>query len=359
MSRTWSLAATVALPLLFPPLAASAATIGVVAPTSGPYALLGAQVTAGARAAADATGDTLVEIGEDCEADAPAAGVAQRLVEADADAAIGFLCGETLTGALPQLATAGIPVITLSVRSNILMEDALREDWPLFRLSPADGDEAERISEIILERWSAEPIALIDDGTIYGRELTSSIRRQIESSGLTPVFVDTYRPGQEQQLALVRRLAQAGARRIIVGGDRNDAAVIARDAAQENVPLQILGGDTMRAADRPVPLPDGAMAVALPDYSALPSAADAATTLRGRGVVPEGYALPAYAAVQIVGQAVSAAGSQPLTQVLLATQFQSAIGPVDFDERHELTRNPLRLQEWRGDRFVAVDVPTE
>lgn len=358
MSRTWSLAATVALPLLFPPLAASAATIGVVAPTSGPYALLGAQVIAGARAAAEATGDTLVEIAEDCEADAPTA-VAPQLVEAGAVAAIGFLCGETLIGALPQLATAGIPVITLSVRSKILMEDALREDWPLFRLSPADGDEAERISEIILERWSAEPIALIDDGTIYGRELTSSIRRRIESSGLTPVFVDTYRPGQEQQLALVRRLARAGARRIVIGGDRNDAAIIARDAAEENIPLQVLGGDTMRAADRPASLPDGAMAVALPDYSALPSAADAATTLSGRGVVPEGYALPAYAAVQIVGQAVSAAGSQPLTEVLLATEFQSAIGPVDFDERHELAGNPLRLQEWRGDRFVAVDVPTE
>ncbi|MFN7103223.1 MAG: branched-chain amino acid ABC transporter substrate-binding protein [Pseudorhizobium sp.] len=358
MSRTWSLATAVALPLLFPPLAASAATIGVVAPTSGPYALLGAQAIAGARAAADATGDTLVEINEDCEAGAPTA-VAQRLIEAGAAAAIGFLCVETLSGALPQLATAGIPAVTLSVRSTILMEDALRENWPLFRLSPADGDEAERISEVILERWSAEPIALIDDGTIYGRELTSSVRRQIESGGLTPVFVDTYRPSQEQQVALVRRLAQAGATRIFVGGDRNDIAIIARDAAEENIPLQILGGDTMRAANRPVALRDGVMAVALPDYSAQPSATDAAATLRSASVEPEGYALPAYAAVQIVGQAVAAGSTQPLTEVLLATQFQSAIGPVDFDERHELAHNPLSLQEWRGNRFVTIDVATE
>ncbi len=44
---------------------ASAATIGVVAPKNGPYAMLGAQILDGARAAAGE--DTLVEVEESCE----------------------------------------------------------------------------------------------------------------------------------------------------------------------------------------------------------------------------------------------------------------------------------------------------
>ncbi|MCF6368472.1 branched-chain amino acid ABC transporter substrate-binding protein [Rhizobium sp. TRM95001] len=355
--RPWLLATMLALP---GPAAgpAMSATIGVVAPTSGSYALLGAQVVAGARAAAEETGDTLVEIDEVCD-DEASTSVADQLIEAQAVAAIGFLCSETLSKALPQLATAAIPAITLSVRSEILMEDALREDWPLFRLAPNEDDEAERISDVILQRWKAEPVALIEDGTIYGRELVSAVRRQIEENGLTPVFVDTYRPGQEQQLTLVRRLAKAGATRVFLGGDRNDVSVIARDAASENVALQIMGGDTLRAADRPVPLQEGVMAVAIPDYADLPSASAAAAEFRSNNVEPEGYTIPAYAAVQVVSQAAAASASQPLSEEFRSMTFETVIGPLSFGDDHELAQNPLRLQEWQAGRFVPVEVPTD
>jgi branched-chain amino acid transport system substrate-binding protein len=354
--RTCLFAAILALPgLAAHPV--SSATIGVVAPTSGSYALLGAQVLAGARAAAEESGHTLVEVEEVCD-DEASPSVAARLIEAEAIAAIGFLCSETLSRALPQLAPVAIPAITLSVRSEILMEDALREDWPLFRLAPNEDDEGERVSDVILQRWKAEPVALIEDGTIYGRELVSAVRGKIEENGLTPIFIDTYRPGQEQQLALVRRLAKAGVTRVFVGGDRNDVTVIARDAASESVPLQIMAGDTMRAADRPVPLQEGVMAVALPDYAALPSASAAVEALRANKLEPEGYTLPAYAAVQVVSQAVRN-GTPPLIETLQATTFETVIGSLSFGKNHELAQNPLHLQEWRNGRFVPVEVPTD
>ncbi|MFN7024405.1 MAG: branched-chain amino acid ABC transporter substrate-binding protein [Pseudorhizobium sp.] len=355
MKRTWLLATTLAL-LGVGPGGVDAAIIGVVAPTSGSYALLGAQVLAGARAAAEMTGDTLVEINEDCEAE-DATAVADQLTEAKAVAALGFLCSETLIGALPQLKAEGMPAITLSVRSSILMEDALRDDLPLFRMAPAEGDEAERISAVILDHWKAEPIALIEDGTIYGRELVSAVRGKIEEAGLAPVFVDTFRPGQEQQVALVRRLQKAGATHVFIGGDRTDISIIARDAAAENVGLQIMGGDTMRATNRPVPLREGTAAIALPDYSALPEASQAVEALRSRLIEPEGYVLPAYAAVQIMSQASRA--TPPMAQALQSLRFQTVIGTLSFGQDHELAENPLRLQEWRNGTFLPAEVPTD
>ena len=355
MKRVWLIATTVAL-LGMGPGAVDAAVIGVVAPTSGSFAPLGAQVLAGARAAAEMTGDSLVEINEDCDAE-DASDVANQLLAAKAVASFGFLCSETLTRALPQLKAAGIPAITLSVRSAILMEDALRDDLPFFRLAPAEGDEAERISEVILDRWKAEPIALIDDGTIYGRELVSAVRGTIEGAGLAPVFVDTFRPGQEQQVALVRRLKKAGATHVLIGGDRTDVSIIARDAAAENLSLKIMGGDTMRAADRPVPLREGVMAVALPNYMALPEASETVETLRSRLIEPEGYVLPSYAAVQVINQASRA--TPPLRQALQSLRFQTVIGTLSFGEDHELSENPLRLQEWRNGAFLPAVVPTD
>ena len=337
----------------------AAATIGVVAPQSGPYVLLGGQVLAGATAAAEIDGSRIVAIDETCEAGSGAA-VAQKLVAAKVDAAIGFLCAETLQDALPPLKTANVPAITVSVRSKLLMEDSLKFGWPLYRLAPADGAEADKLVEVILRDWQGKPFALIEDGTIHGRELAEAIRNALEQAGMKPMFSDTYRPGQEQQIALVRRLNRTGVTHVFVGGDRNDTATIARDAAAEKIKLTILGGDTMKAANQPQPLAEGVLAVTLPDYAAGPEATTVAAALRAKGIEPEGYALPAHAAVTVVQQAAAAARAQsrPIA-ALISGPYPTVIGPVAFDSRHELSVNPYRLRQWHDKRFVDPGPPTE
>lgn len=343
---------------------AHAAMIGVVAPKSGPYAALGTQIFEGARAAAAATGDTIVEIDESCE-EAGGSAAARLLAEAKAEIAVGFLCVETLASAMPALAASGVPAITLSVRSRILMEDALRNDWPLLRMAPSEAAEADALAEAILARWKAAPIAFIDDGTIYGRELVSTVRQKLEPLGIAPVFVDTLRPGQEQQIALVRRLQKAGATHVLIGADRNDIAIIARDAAEENIALTVLGGDAMRAANRPVPLRDGTLAVTLPEYRTVPDAQTIAATLQTRGIEPEGHVLPAYAAMQIAGQAAARADGddkdrgKALMAALLRERFETVIGEIGFSSTHERADNPYRLLEWRGGNFLAPTDPAE
>jgi branched-chain amino acid transport system substrate-binding protein len=173
------------------------------------------------------------------------------------------------------------------------------------------------------------------------------------------VFTDTFRPGQEQQVALVRRLAKAGATHVFVGGDRNDVSIIARDAASEKVALSLIAGDTMRAANRPVPLRDGVMAVALPDYSTLPSASKAVASLRAKNIDPDGYTLPAYAATELAHQAISASDGKAATAAIAAGRFTTAIGPIAFDKGHELKDNPFRLLEWRGSALVLSHPVTE
>ncbi|MBY5539629.1 ABC transporter substrate-binding protein [Rhizobium leguminosarum bv. viciae] len=339
---------------------AAGVTIGVVAPQNGPLALLGAQIAAGAGFEIQQSGNTLVAINETCEENSGAA-VADALVNAKVQVAVGFLCSETLEGALPKLKDANIPAITVSVRSRILMEDALKNGWPLFRAAPADGAEAAKVIEVILKDWAADPIALIEDGTIHGRELTEAVRNALEQNGLKPVFTDTYRPGQEQQIALVRRLKRAGATRVFIGGDRNDIAVIGRDAKAENIQLSILGGDAMRAANQPLPLADGVRAVALPEYALLPESAATADALRAKGVEPEGYVLTSLAAALIAGQAGQAAvaAGKPLQEMLLGTTFQTPVGAIAFTGAHELSQNPYRLLEWRGNGFFPPAAPTQ
>ncbi len=337
---------------------AAGISIGVVAPQNGTFASLGAQMIAGAKFQAQAASDALTTVDEPCTENSGQV-IADALIKAKVQIAIGFLCSDSLEGALPRLKDAGIPAITVSVRSHILMEDALKNGWPFFRLAPADSAEAKRIVGVILQNWASQPLALVDDGTIHGRELVDAVRTGLDENGLKPVFNDTLRPGQDQQISLVRRLKKAGATALLVGGDRSDVAIIARDAAADKDAMQIMGGDAMRAADQPVPLADGVLAVSIPDYASLPPAAQAAKTLRDAGVEPEGYVLPTAAAALIADQAVTAALAEktPVASKLIGTTWQTPIGPVAFGNDHELTENPYRLLEWRDHGFQPPVAP--
>ncbi|CUX07992.1 ABC transporter substrate-binding protein [Rhizobium oryzihabitans] len=336
---------------------ASAASIGIVAPQNGPYELLGQQVRQGAKAAAAKLGLDIVEIHESCE-DGSGGAIADGLVAAKVSAAIGFLCTETLQGVLPPLKAAAIPAITLSSRAPILMEDALKYGWPLFRLAPSDKAESDRAAEIILRDWKGHSIGLVDDGTIFSRDLVDRIRSTLEQNGLKPTFADTIRPGQEQQVALVRRLARTGITHVFIGAERNDVAIIARDAASENIPLTIMGGDAMNAANNPVALAQNVLAITRPAYDTLPSAQAVAGELRAANIEPEGYTLPAYAATELTAALAEAAQSQgkPAPEILASgTPFKTIIGDIVFNPSHEVSENPYRLQRWNGQRFEPAD----
>lgn len=335
---------------------ARSTTLGIVAPHDGPYEILGAQIRNGARMAAEAAGISFVEIDESCEEGSGGA-IGESLAAAQATAAVGFLCTETIAEALPALGNAGIATITLSSRSDILMEDALRKGWPLFRLAPSADSELEALRSVILRDWQGVPFALVEDGTVHNRELADQIRNALEEQGLKPLFIDTFRPGQEQQIALVRRLQRTGATHVFVAGDRSDISIMARDAASENIPLAILGGDVLKAADNPVHLLPGVYGVTLPDYSTRPEAAPALEKAAAAGVIPEGYTLPAWASVEIAVKAARDAAEQKksLAEILSSATFGTVIGPVSFSATHELSANPFVLQQWNGTAFIPAE----
>lgn len=355
--KTASLASLLCACLLVAcPATAAGLTFAVVAPQEGPLAILGQQVRDGARFAAEANGDTVMEIAEACD-ESDGAAIATQILAADAVAAVGFLCTEGLAASLPALAEAKVPAITLSVRSGILMEDALKKKWPLFRLAPGPKAEADKAVEIISRDWKSEPFSLIDDGTIHARELVETIRLRLEDVGMKAIFVDTFRPAQEQQLTLVRRLAKTGATHVFVGGDRADVAVIARDARIEKVPLALIGGEALLGADPLVPMTDGVEAIALPDYQTQPEGQPVAAAMKDKGIVADGYVLPAHAAVTALATAAAQGGD--LVDRLAGGSFATAIGTIAFGEDHELRENPYTLLVWRSGAFVPAKAAPE
>lgn len=329
--------------------------VGVAAPLSGPQAILGQQVRSGAELAAGATGVTLTISDDQCTAQGGAK-AALDFVAAEVAVATGFLCTEALEAALPVLKDANIPVITIGVRTDSVTDARAKTGWQVVRLGPRGSSERDASASILTRLWQNELFAIVDDGTIYGRELAESFRVAAEQAGLKPVFVDTFRPQLDNQVALIGRLRKAGATHVFVGGDGEDIAVMGRDAAAQGLPIVFAGGDTLRSAERSVPPATGTLMIAPPEWTALatPQVLSAFETAK---VAPGGYALPAYAAVEIASAAARIAGSsaKPLLDVLASNDFSTAIGNFRFDAKGDLSQDLYRLFRFDGSKYVPEE----
>jgi branched-chain amino acid transport system substrate-binding protein len=331
------LPALLSLLLAFPSAASGAEplTIGISAPLSGPFAILGRQIADGAAAAQAALGGEakikLVIADDRCDADGGKQ-AADILAAAKVSAVIGYLCTPALQVALPAFRAGKVPVMTLGVRPLKILEDARKNGDALFRLGPDSGEEESALADLLLPLWRGENFAIIDDGTIHARELAESLRIAAEARGLKPVFVDTFRPALENQLALVNRLKKSGATHVFVGGDRSDIAILARDAEVRGLPLTIASGEALSAAPDDVPLADNVIMIGVPQNEVMSGAAQ------------EGYFAKAFAAVEIIRQsAAMVSGAGNLAETIRSEAHMSVMGNVTFDANGGQSGNPYRL----------------
>ncbi len=333
---------------------AGQAVVGIVAPLSGPANRLGQQILAGAAKAIDKAGAEALTLDDQCSAEGGAI-AAEQLIAANVRIAIGFLCTDAIEAALPILSAASIPVVTPGVRTDSLTDRRSRTGWLVYRSAPRADAERAAISNILTRRWSDKLFAIVDDGTIYGRELAESFRLAAEQAGLKPVFTDTYRPQFDNQIGLAGRLKGAGATHVFAGGNRDDIAILARDAGVIGYPLTIAGGEALRAAKGEVDLAPGTLMIGLPE------AGDVATSaflqsFEADGIAAEGYVLSGYSAAEIALQALklNAETEQALSAILSNTVFATEAGTLRFDARGDRSDNPYRLFRYDGETFNEV-----
>lgn len=322
------------------PATAAEPAIGVAAPITGDFSIIGKQVETGARAAnKNANAESLTVEDDQCSAEGGAAS-ADRLIDAGVRLVIGYPCIEAFDAAMPKLAAAGIPVIVIGIEAEGITKDLDKKGWKLVRLAPKSSDEATAAATWLRKSWRKVNFAVIDDGTLYGRQFAEAVRFAMEEDNLKPVFTDTYRPQLENQVALVRRLQKSGATHAVIGGDAFDAAVIGQDAKSAGVQLTLAGGSALVEPPTDAgPLVNGTIVVAEPLWQDQPPARKAVETLIAESKTAEGYTIPAYAAVEVAQDVLASGdGEDPYVRLKMG-RFETAMGPIAFDGNGDLKRN--------------------
>ena len=87
-------------------------------------------------------------------------------------------------------------------------------------------------------------------------------------------------------------------------------------------------------------------------------AAPVVERFRAAGFEPEGDTLYAYAAVQAWAQAAAASGSmepQAMVAALREHQFDTVLGPINFDEKGDLTVQSPAWYVWRDGGYIPLE----
>lgn len=312
----------------------------VVAPFDGPFALIGQSI---ARAANAQMGPDVPQIDDACQTEA-AARAARDVLEAGDRLVIGLPCIDAFDGASPLLAENGVPILAVGLQAPDITTaprdasadqgaDTDQKDWPVFRIGPVQGEEWAVLARYIAANWRDESFAIIDDGTLYGRQLAKNVRLILSDSALEPVFVDTFRPLLDSQAALVRRLQRSGASHVIIGGEARDAAIIGADAQSVDYDLTIAGGSVLRAPPSDGRLPDGTVMAAIAMTTDLP-----------------------LVAAQVARQALAEAdeANTDVAAALLNGTFDTQAGSLTFGADGEPDREFFVIHQKRDGRFVPL-----
>ncbi|MGU3577215.1 branched-chain amino acid ABC transporter substrate-binding protein [Brucellaceae bacterium C25G] len=337
------------------PARADEAKIGLAAPLSGSFALLGEQLVKGAQEA-HKNPATLIITDDSCSAEGGKQ-AAEHFVQQHVMLVTGFICSEALEAALPVLQQNNIPVVSSGVQELTLTEKRKPFPTPVFRLNTGMDKEIATIGSVLGSLWKQEAFAIIDDGTIEGRELAAGVLNTLKEQQLVPVFTDTYRPGLTNQNALVSRLRRAGASHVFIGGQADDAAAIAQSAISLNYPLVLAGGSLLNAVNDNLPLSTNTYMVAPLAPANLSSAQNFKQEMQARGDIVETYLTLGYASLQIADEAQNQAQEKhtSIADILGSSTFETILGTIRFNQNGTRSDNPNRLHRFNGQVFVPVN----
>lgn len=322
--------------------------IGVAGPMSGDLAEFGAQLRHGAElsvADVNAAGGLLgkqvrLVIGDD-QCDPPrAVRVANNLVEQGVVFVDGHFCSGSSIPASKVYEEEGIVQMTPASTNPRLTEDGIDT---LFRITGRDDRQGTFAGPWLAQHFAGKNVAVLDDGTAYGREVAVETARAMEAAGLKPAIRTQFSPTSKDYAALIAKLKAGQIVGVYLGGYHDSIGVFARQARENGFDAQIFGADALNTSEYVTiagPASDGTMFTNAPELRNVLSAKQVVARFRSDGWEPEGYTLSAYAAIEVWAQAVRKAGTTDAATVAAALRdntWQTSIGEVDFDATGDLT----------------------
>ena len=362
MLKAILLAGVGTLALAVPPARADI-LIGAAGPITGGLAGGGAQMKIGAeQAVADinAHGGLLgqkvrLELGDDACDPKQAVSVANRFANEGVKFVAGHFCSSSSIPASKVYTEEGVLEIT-PISTNPKYTD--EGSWNTFRVCARDDQQAKLSGETLATEFKDKKVVIIHDNSTYGKGIADETKKNMNAAGKQEVLYTAYVPGERDYSALISRLKQLGAEVLYIGGYYNEGGLIARQAKEQGLKLQIIGPDTLETPEFwqvAGEAGEGTMFTFGADASKRPAAA-VVKEFAAQGIKPEGLSLYTYAAIQVWAEAVAKANTIEPRQVAQtlksAGPWETVLGPISYDRKGDVTTVDYVWYVWHNGDFA-------
>lgn len=337
--------------------------IGVVGPMTGPFAALGEQMRAGAeRAIADINAGggvngepvTLHVMDDACDARSADA-IANQLAGRGVAMVVGHLClGASIAAAAVYAAN---DIVQISPATTYPAFTDERPGTGVYRLCERDDQQGPVAGNFLATHFADGNIAIVNDDSTYGKALADATRQAMNAAGKRETLTRAYEAGGDDFTELVLQLKASNIDAVFVGGYAADIGLIARQMREQDMTATLVGGDALAteefwqvAGDAG----DGALMTFPSDPRKSSDADRVVRDFRNHGIEPEGFVLPAYAAVEVWAAAAAAAETSAFDDVaatLANGDFATVLGPVAFNANGDADLPGFVFYEWRDGKY--------
>jgi branched-chain amino acid transport system substrate-binding protein len=346
--------------------AAAEILIGVAGALTGPNAYQGEEQQQGvglAIADLNANGGVLgqqlriVSMDDACDS-GQAVAAARRLVAAKVSFVVGHQCSGASIPAAEIYESAGIIQMTSSSTNPRLTEEGRAN---VFRICGRDDQQGAIAGDYLVARWPDAKIAIVSDGSVYGKGLAEETRRQLNKRGITETIREDLTAGQSDYSPLLAKFRAGGVEIAYFGGYYREAALLIRGAREQDYRMQLVAGDGIaNEAFGQVTgeAGEGTLFTSFRDPRRNPAAESVVARFRKQGFEPENYTLYAYGAVEAWAQAVAKAGSTELAAVtgaLRTFEFDTILGRISFDAKGDVRQPGFEWFVWRGGKYLPLE----
>lgn len=363
---TSQLFSTVALIALSLTSAQAEILIAVAGPLSGQNLSLGEQAQRGAQMAVvdlNARGGVRGQrlrllVGDDACDPEQAVAVAQKLVADGVVFVAGHICSHSSIPASKVYEEEGILMISPASTNPRLTDEGGAN---IFRVSGRDDQQGKVAGNYLADEWDNKKIAILHDRTTYGKGLADETRKQLNKRGVTEATYLDYAAGDSDYSRLVSKLGSASIDVMYLGGYAGEAGLIVREAYNQGLNLQLVGGDSLTTEEFWLiagPAGEGTLVTFGADPRMNPRAAAVVSRFRAQNFEPEGYTLHTYGAIQAWAQAVEKAGTLEITAVSKALQvhkFDTVLGEIGFDQNGDISARSYVWYRWTNGNYVPVE----
>lgn len=341
-------------------------TIAAVGPLTGQDAPTGEQMRFGAEAAVAEINEKggvlgqklrLIERDDVCDPKQSVA-VANELSGMGVFAVVGPMCSGSAIPASRTYNEEGILMISPSATSPTLTQQGFDN---VFRTCAQDEWQGKVVADFIARKFAGKKIAVIDDKTAYGHGLADVVRAQLRQQNIAIALDDSVSRGERDYNSLVSKLKEKEINALFYGGYHTEAGLIVRQMRDQALTTTFISDDDLTTREFwsvTGNAGEGTFMSFNSDPRTRPEAAEAVAKLRAKGFNPEGNTLYTYAAVQVMADAISRAGTTQLPKVIAAMRegsYPTVIGPLSFDAKGDITRPDYIIYRWSNGDYTPYE----